>query len=551
MRALEPYRVRTLVRPALLLAALAAAAAGAPLAAQEAAAAPAPPASDPAQAATAAKPKELPKIELVEKGAFPLPAHLEQKDVAAGKIADDKLFEAGGDLFHTRYNGLDGVGAMLTAGGKPLRRFSAGPVGGGQPITVGAQACGSCHSVPVAAGAGHAHTRVLSDPGADGAPPFNARGTTSLHGNGLLQLLAQEMTAELQAARAEAEAAAKRAPGTAVRRELRAKGVEFGSLAATADATGTVSFDTSGVAGVDPDLVVRPFGWKGFVPNLRAFVVAAANAGMGMQSEEFAWRLPAERQPDPDADGVARELSVGDVTAITIYNAGQETPHGVEHLAGLGLVAAPEAADLERVARGRELFARVGCASCHRPEMRLANAVFEEPTAAAGGAYLDRFLAGKDADYDPARPVRFDLLSESEAPRAEKDGEAGAVVRLYGDLKRHRMGRHLADTDPQPVFDASLAPVKAGEGIQLVPADVFLTAELWGVGSTSPYLHDDRAGSLAEAIALHGEESPPPPGDAGRSEAQEARDGFLALAETERAALVSFLKSLVHFELED
>jgi len=510
------------------------------------------PAQPSGDAAPAAEKKPLPTFELVEKPAFPLPAHLEQRDIAAGAIAHDQLLKAGGDLFHARFNGLDGVGAMRTAGGTPLHRFSNGPSGGGQPITVGAQSCGSCHGMPFAAGAGLAHTRVFVDPDADGNSPFNARGTTSLHGNGLLQLLAQEMTEELQTARDAAAAAAQRSPGAPVRRELAAKGVGFGELVATADAAGVVHFDLSGVSGVEPDLVVRPFGWKGFVPALRNFVLAAANAGMGMQGEEFAWRLPAERQPDPDADGVARELSVGDVTAMTIYNAGQETPHAVGHLVALGMAASPEAADLARVERGRELFARLGCASCHRPELRLGSAVFEEPTLRGNGHYLDRFLASKDPDYDPARAVRFDLLTAAQPPRVEASASGGAIVRPYGDLKRHRMGRTLADTaGPSVVFDATLTPLKICDAVRFVEPDVFLTAELWGVGNTGPWLHDDRAGTLDEAIRLHGEDEPPAVGEAGRSEAQESRDAYAALSGDERTALVAFLKSLVNFSPED
>jgi CxxC motif-containing protein (DUF1111 family) len=78
------------------------------------------------------------------------------------------------------------------------------------------------------------------------------------------------------------------------------------------------------------------------------------------------------------------------------------------------------------------------------------------------------------------------------------------------------------------------------------PPDEFLTPELWGVGSTAPYLHDDRAGTLREAILLHGEDAPPAPGDPGRSEAQEARDAFAKLSSEEQAAVVTFLKSLVN-----
>ena len=66
-------------------------------------------------------------------------------------------------------------------------------------------------------------------------------------------------------------------------------------------------------------------------------------------------------------------------------------------------------------------------------------------------------------------------------------------------------------------------------------------------GNTGPWLHDGRAGTLAEAIALHGEDAPPAAGAPGRSEAQEARDAFMALAADERNAVTSFLKSLVTF----
>jgi len=490
--------------------------------------------------------RELPVIELDEKPA--LGRHVEQRDIAKGAVPFAELFAAGDHLFNTAFNGLDGVGAMVTAGGAPLTRFSVGPVGGGQPIAVSAQSCGDCHAVPFAAGAGHAETRVLSDPDVDGKAPFSARATTSLHGNGLLQLLADEITEHLQPSRDAAAAEAQEKSGTAIRQARAAKGVEFGEIVATAGKDGAVSFDHSGVVGVEPDLVVRPLGWKGFVTTVRGFVLAAANHGMGMQGEEFAWRLPEERQPDPDADGVERELTVGDITAMTIYNAAQETPLGVVHLADLALVARPDAAALARVDTGRAKFEEIGCASCHRPEMHLENTVFEEPTTRGNGHYLDGFLASKDENYDPERPVRFDLLTDAQAPRVEASADGGATVRLYGDLKRHRMGRQLADLGAgQVVFDSTLAPLLVDDKPHLVPLDQFLTAELWGVGSTGLYLHDDRAGTLREAILLHGEDAPPPPGDPGRSEAQEARDAFAGLSDDERATVITFLKSLVNF----
>src|SRR4029453_16198072 len=116
---------------------------------------------------------------------------------------------------------------------------------------------------------------------------------------------------------------------------------------------------------------VRPLGWKGDTPNVRSFVAGAAFGGMGMQSEELLWKNPKTAEvADPDGDGVARELSVGDVTAMTVYNAAQETPAEVERLAAAGVGAPPGAADVQRIAAGRAAFAKSGCATCPTPQMR-------------------------------------------------------------------------------------------------------------------------------------------------------------------------------------
>jgi len=48
-------------------------------------------------------------------------------------------------------------------------------------------------------------------------------------------------------------------------------------------------------------------------------------------------------------------------------------------------------------------------------------------------------------------------------------------------------------------------------------------------------------------VLLHGEDAPPAVGAAGRSEAQEARDAFKALAPADQDALVAFLSSLRTF----
>jgi CxxC motif-containing protein (DUF1111 family) len=255
--------------------------------------------------------------------------------------------------------------------------------------------------------------------------------------------------------------------------------------------------------------------------------------------------------PDPDGDGVERELSVGDVTAMVVYGAAQETPQGLARLAELGLVAAPSADDLARVERGRTVFGQAGCDSCHKPEMRLVNTVFEEPTRRGNGNYIDMYLLGKNAGYDPERPVRFDVLQDAQAPRAEAHADGGAVIRLFGDLKRHRMGRQLADPPGvQPAIGGSFGPATFEDQPITIGPDEFLTPELWGVGNTGPWLHDGRAGTLRDAILWHGEDDPPAAGRTERSEAQESRDAFAALPPDDQEALLTFLRSLRTFTQE-
>ena len=488
---------------------------------------------------------DLPAIALKEAPAFPLPAHVESKDIAAGAYSFDRMFEAGSLLFHAAYNGLDGVGSAVREDGSRVARLA--PPGPRGPHS---QACGECHNMPVAAAAGLAHSTVSE--AKKGTTAVNARSVPSLFGNGILQLLAQEMTEELQAVRAEAASAAKTAPGTKVVRDLQSKGTRFGTIAATATAGGQVAFDLSKVAGIDPDLVVKPMDWKGDAPLVRNLTLGAAAGGMGMVGDEIVWKKAgAGKHPDVDGDGVGRELSVGDVTAMTVYSAAQETPVELGQLASLGYVKEPSPEDAARVEAGRRAFAQVGCASCHTPQMPLLNTRFEEPTLRGNGHYYDAALAKLDPDYDPKRPFAFDILKDAQPPRAEPRPEGGAIIRLYGDLKRHAMGRALADpAGPSESFGADSQPLKVNGKAVMIPADHFLTPELWGVGNTGPWLHDNRAGTLREAILLHGEDAPPPVGAPGRSEAQGARDAFMKQSAADQDAILAFLLSLRTFSPE-
>ena len=100
-------------------------------------------------------------------------------------------------------------------------------------------------------------------------------------GAGLVELLAREMTADLQGERADAVKQA-RASGQDVRADLVSKGVRFGFITAHPD--GIVDLDS--VDGVDADLIVRPFSRKGVFTSLRQFTINALNVHHGMEASE-------------------------------------------------------------------------------------------------------------------------------------------------------------------------------------------------------------------------------------------------------------------------
>jgi hypothetical protein len=143
----------------------------------------------------------------------------------------------------------------------------------------------------------------------------------------------------------------------------------------------------------------------------------------------------------------------------------------------------------------------VGCTSCHKQTLVLTSPVHQEKPDLSGGG-----------------PFVTDLTVDGKLPRLVPEDDGTVVVELWSDLKRHDMGASLAD--PHDTFGHA------------VPARLFMTRPLWGVGVTAPYLHDGRAATLQDAIAQHD-------GDAAA-----VRDAFVALDADSQAQVVEFLQTL-------
>jgi hypothetical protein len=450
-------------------------------------------------------------------------------------------FDTGDELFETHFNALDGGGANVGAGQRFTRVPRADLDGPGEwanhlPARAtgpNAETCLACHNEPVGDGAGLAASNVHRDPRHSGnLGSFIQRNTPHLFAPGAIQRLAEEMTEELHRIRSELQDRVCSNGGSA-NAQLTAKGISFGTLRATRTGTSpcVTTLDTSRVVGVSPDLVIRPFQWKGSVAFVRDFNRDASHNELGMQAVEI-----AGDGIDGDSDGVADEMTIGDQTALAVYMAAQPRPTTRIELNELGLLVPPLTnAERQQINRGRDSFSSIGCARCHTPKLRLDNPIFSEPSQNPN--YRDlTFPAGQDPvvlGVDPAFPVTFDLTRDQPDNQItvngrlvrlgslKTDSEGRAVVELFGDLRRHDVGPGLAE---------SIDEVGTG-------ASVFLTENLWGVGSTAPYLHDGRATTLTEAILEHG------------GEGADARNAFVALSRNGQRDVIAFLDNLVLFKV--
>src|SRR5262245_60204033 len=121
-----------------------------------------------------------------------------------GEEAFDLAFETGDELFETRFNALDGVGANVGDGQRFTRVPRADLQGPGQwanhfPARAtgpNAESCNACHGIPSDDGAGAASSNVHRDPLHSGnLGSFIQRNTPHTFSPGSVQRLAEEMTA--------------------------------------------------------------------------------------------------------------------------------------------------------------------------------------------------------------------------------------------------------------------------------------------------------------------------------------------------------------------
>ena len=199
-------------------------------------------------------------------------------------------------------------------------------------------------------------------------------------------------------------------------------------------------------------LMLGRFGWKAAAATIRDQSAAAFADDIGVSSRLFPdpWgectvaqeRCQSARHGNRDAHD-EHEISSEGLEFVTFYGR------------NLGVPARRSVADPE-VLRGKEVFYRTGCISCHSPAF-----------------------------------VTHRLVDQPE--------QSFQLIWPYTDLLLHDMGDGLADNRPE----------RRATGRE------WRTPPLWGIGLTERvsghtyFLHDGRARSLLEAILWHGGEAQP------------------------------------------
>jgi CxxC motif-containing protein (DUF1111 family) len=235
------------------------------------------------------------------------------------------------------------------------------------------------------------------------------------------------------------------------------------------------------------DGTITRFGWKAQNKSITIFAGEAYNVEMGITNEAF----PTATEENPECQG-PNKPEPNDVVRTDpndIRNQALDNPlhllpdwNQFQILMRFTDGPAPDPNPSESAKRGKTIFADIGCALCHTPQMQTAP-VMNSPVL-------------------QNRPVNH-----------------------YSDLLVHHMGSKLAD---------DISQGQAG-------ADEFRTTPLWGVGQRIFFLHDGRTADLLQAIQDH---FSPASSKYAASEANGTVHKFNQLSPAEKQAILDFLRSL-------
>lgn len=212
------------------------------------------------------------------------------------------------------------------------------------------------------------------------------------------------------------------------------------------------------------------FGWKAAKATLIEQNAAAFNGDIGITSSYFPEEECTSLQTECLQRKTIQDIEDDRLRSVTTYSQ---------------LLAVPARRNFreESVTRGKEVFQKIGCTSCHTPS------------------------------YTTGTNSSVSVLNNQK-------------IYPYTDLLLHDMGPDLADDTRNVAFEGEATTRE------------WRTPPLWGLGLVKTvnghtrFLHDGRARNLEEAVLWHG------------GEAKKSRDEYVSLSKIERQNLIDFLNSL-------
>ena len=485
-----------------------------------------------------------------------IPSHLQDGEEFNAPVS--QLIRYGAQLFSAKFTNQEGAGRPQSKGtGAPISDPSSPlvfPRNFDRISSPDANSCSGCHNAPIAGAGGDRVTEVfvlaqrfdhLTFDHGDGITTrgavdesgklvtmenvTNDRKTIGMNGSGFVEMLARQMTAELQAERDATP------PGKSM--QLLSKGISFGALTHNGDGTWSVSqvqglaapsLSTKGTS--PPSLIIRPLHQVGNVISIRQFSNNAFNHHHGMQPEER-----VGLNADPDGDGITNELTTADLTAVSLFQATLPVPGRV-----IPNDPAVERANLA----GEAVFNRIGCATCHATLPLTSNNnpglpgqpgwIYFEPNPynPATGPNSPNLQLGS-TNYPVSAPALTVDLTSNMLPLPRLRAHNGSVlVPAYTDLKLHDIS-----ATSNPATDPECEPLDqnqpAGSPGFFAGNCKFITRKLWGFyNQGGAFMHHGKFTTAREAVEGH------------NGEALSQRLAFDALLPDEQNNLIEFLKSL-------
>ena len=490
-----------------------------------------------------------------------IPAHLQDGEEFTTSLRH--LIEFGSQLFNAKFTIQEGAGRPQSKGtGAPISDPSSPlvfPRNFDRISSPDANSCAGCHNAPIPGAGGDRVTEVfvlaqrfdhltfdrsdgIATRGAvDESGKFvsmetddttthaatNDRKTIGMNGSGFVEMLARQMTAELQAQRDATP------PGAS--KKLMSKGIFFGTLMHNADGTWNTSqmqgLAAPSLGGALPSLIIRPLHQVGNVISIRQFSNNAFNHHHGMQSEErFGLGV------DADGDGIANELTTADLTAVSMFQATMAVP---------GRVVPNDPAIERAVLEGEHQFHKIGCNGCHIDALPLTadnnpglpgqpGWIYFEPNPynPATGPNSPNLRLGP-VNYPVTAPALTVDLTSDELPLPRLKPERGVVmVAAYTDLKLHDISA-TSDPTKDPECEPLDQNQPAGSSGFFAGNCKFITRKLWGFyNQGGAFMHHGKFTTAREAVEAH------------NGEALAERKAFDALSAEDQNALIEFLKSL-------